>query len=224
MGKEAEIRWMGPLLDCSGYAAAGRGYLRAAEAAGIRIRAVDRSRSSNLANRGMDEDIYATYDRLSRISLPLDAPCVQHQTPDCFYRNLKSKRSIGYTIFEMTGVPRHWVPYCDMMDEIWTGSEYSKAAFASSGVAKPIHVLPHALDMESFSPAGKRWNIENRRGFAFLSVFDFTERKDWKGLLRAYWSAFKPEDDVCLILKVYFGDFTDAARKEIMTRILRHRH
>ena len=210
-------------MDLSGYASAGRGYLIAAERAGIRIRAVDRSRSANLANRGMDDETYAMYQRLSKANVPPEAPTVQHQTPDCFFKNEKTRLSIGYTIFEMCSAPSPWAPYCDMMDVIWTGSEYSKASFVASGVKKPIRVIPHAIDMDAFSPHGPKWDIKNRRGFAFLSVFDFTERKAWKDLLRAYWTAFKPDEDVCLILKVYFGDFSDAARKDLMLRILRYR-
>lgn len=221
--KMKELKWMGPILDCSGYASAGRGFLRAAESAGIKIRACERGRSAMLASRGMDDEVYALYERLSRVKVSPDAPTVQHQTADCFFRNERSRASIGYTIFEMCSVPSQWVPYCDMMDAIWTGSEYSKKAFLETGVKAPIHVVPHAIDMEDYSPFGPKWNISNRRGFAFLSVFDFTERKAWRDLLRAYWTAFRPGDDVCLVLKVYFGDFGDAARKDIVLRVLRYR-
>lgn len=223
MSDPIELRWFGPILDCSGYASAGRGYLIAAERTGIRIRAVDRSRSTNLANRGMDDETYAMYQRLSKANVPPEAPTVQHQTPDCFFRNDKARLSIGYTIFEMCSVPTPWVPFCDLMDVVWTGSEYSRQAFINTGVKAPIQVLPHALDMDAFNPSGPKWNIENRRGFAFLSVFDFTERKAWRDLLRAYWTAFKPDEDVCLVLKVYFGDFSDVARKDVILRILRYR-
>lgn len=218
-----ELRWLGPLLDCSGYAAAGRGYLRACEAAGIRVQAKDRSRSLNLKDKGMDGPILELYERLSKTPVAPNCPTVQHQVPDAFFKDAKSKRAIGYTIFEMTRIPEVWVAPCNAMDEIWTGSEYSREAFLASGVSVPVHVLPHAIDLEAYSPGGPTWEIENRRSFAFLSVFDFTARKAWKDLLRAYWTAFGPKDDVCLILKVYFGDFSDDARKDIVRRIARHK-
>lgn len=218
-----EIRWLGPILDCSGYASAGREYLRASEFAGIKTKAVDMCRSKALSSKGMDDRTCALYERLSNVEVSLDAPCVQHQTPDCFFKNEHTRMSIGYTIFEMCSVPGSWIPYCEMMDAIWTGSEYSKEAFIASGLKKSISVLPHAIDMDSFSPSGPKWNIDNRRGFAFISVFDFTERKAWKDLLRAYWTAFKPDEDVCLILKVYFGGFGEVDRKDVMLRILRYR-
>lgn len=223
MGTAKNLRWLGPVLDCSGYASAARGYLRACEVSGINLQVRDRSRSLNLREKGVDQPILDLYKRLYNVPVPEDAPTVQHQVPDTFFRDSRTKFSIGYTIFEMTGIPRYWVPFCNSMQAIWTGSEYSKAAFLASGVTTPIHVLPHAIDTDFYSPLVKPWEIKNRRSFAFLSIFDFTDRKAWKDLLRAYWSAFSSSDDVCLILKVYYGDFSEASRADIIRRIAMYR-
>lgn len=219
-----ELAWLGPLLDMSGYASAGRGYLRACESVGIRIRAKDRSRSVNLKGMGIDKPIMEMYERLKSTKVSEDAPTVQHQVPDAFFDDKKTSKSIGYTIFEMTRIPDVWVLQCNSMDEIWTGSEYSQRAFVSSGVTVPVRILPHALDFDIFRPDGPRWEIENRRSFVFLSVFDFNSRKAWKELLRGYWTAFSKDDDVCMVLKVYFGDFSEEARKDIVRRIARYRY
>jgi glycosyltransferase involved in cell wall biosynthesis len=218
-----ELRWLGPLLDLSGYASAGRGYLRACEAADIVIQPRDRSRSLNLKDKGMDAGVLEMYERLSKNEVAPDCPTVQHQVPDVFFEDTRSRLRIGYTIFEMSRVPEPWVPCCNKMDVIWTGSEYSRQAFVASGVKVPVRVLPHAIDLDAYSPDGPRWNISNKRGFAFISVMDFTARKAWKDMLRAYWHAFRPADDVCLILKAYFGDFSDQSRKDIVRRIVKHR-
>jgi len=211
---------MGPLLDCSGYAAAGRGYLLAAEAAGLRLRAQDRSRSSNLRGKGMDERILALYERARGMAVSRDCPLVQHQVPDQFYLDKRTRLRIGYTIFEMRGVPRRWVDFCGLMDVIWTGSAYSRAAFLASCVKAPIKVLPHALDLSVLGDKAEPWRIANRRAFAFLSVFDFTERKAWRELLRAYWHAFPKGSDVCLVLKVFSNAFSDECTRAIMGRIM----
>jgi glycosyltransferase involved in cell wall biosynthesis len=213
------LRWLGPILDCSGYAAAARGYLRACEAVGLPVRACDRSRSLNLAGKGMDPSILNMYERLSSTTVPEDCPTVQHQVPDCLFLDRKSSYPVGYTIFEMPRIPQGWVPYCNRMAAIWTGSSYSRDAFVSSGVTVPVSVLPHAIDLEAFSPAAESWKLENRRSFTFLSVLDFHARKAWKETLRAYWSAFGPEDDVCLILKAFFGGFDEGSKLDIARRI-----
>jgi glycosyltransferase involved in cell wall biosynthesis len=173
-------------------------------------------------NKGLDDEILALYERLSKTQVSPDYTAVQHNLPDLFVRDRCSKHRIGYTIFEMTGIPQLWVSPCNEMDEIWTGSDYSKNAFVSSGVKVPVHVLPHAIDIERFRSAVP-WRIENKRAFTFLSVFDFTPRKAWQDLLRAYWTAFEQQDDVCLILKVFFSDFSEESRADIIRRILRYR-
>jgi glycosyltransferase involved in cell wall biosynthesis len=214
-----QLRWMGPILDCSGYASAARGYLFAADEVGIRIKASDRSRSINLKGKGMDDGIMAMYERLSKAEVADDCPTVQHQVPDQFFNDRKSKLRIGYTIFEMCNVPKEWAKCCNRMDVIWTGSKYAKSAFLNSGVKVPVKVLPHAIDLKVFNTAADPWPIANRRSFAFLSVFDFTERKAWKDLLRAYWDAFSSKDDVCLILKAYFGNFSEEAIRNVARKI-----
>jgi len=218
-----QLRWQGPLLDLSGYASAGRGYIRACEYGDIIVRASDRSRSINLKDKGIDERLLSVYKKLEKNQIDDDAPCVQHQVPDCFYINKKTKYSIGFTIFEMNSIPSRWVPYCNLMDVIWTGSHFSKAAFLTSGVRTKIEVIPHALDLDIYNPQAIPWKIENKRAFCFLSVFDFTERKDWKTLLRAYWNAFSRHEDVCLILKVFFGGFGDHFVRDIYNRINNYR-
>lgn len=219
-----ELKWLGPILDCSGYASAARGYLRSCESVGITVQARDRSRSLNLKDKGMDGSIRAMYKRLYDNVVADDAPAVQHQVPDVFFRDEKSSRPIGYTIFEMTSIPKSWANHCNQkVRTIWTGSEYSRRALVEGGVRIPVEILPHAIDLSLFSPDAPAWDIDNRRGFSFLSSFDFTSRKGWKELLRAWWHAFGSKDDVCLILKCYFGDFSDEGRKDIIRRIAKYR-
>jgi glycosyltransferase involved in cell wall biosynthesis len=217
------LKWRGPILDMSGYASAARGYLKSAIAAGVNIQARDMSRSVNLWNKGMDDEIVSMYARLSSVDVPKNCPCVQHQVPDCFRPDKNSVLPIGYTIFEMTSVPRPWVSKCNEMAVIWTGSDYSKRAFVGSGVSVPVEVLPHAIDADLYSPSARPWSISNRRAFAFLSVFDFTPRKAWRDLLRAYWTAFRRDEDVCLILKVYYGGFDAASQVDVLRRIAKYK-
>ena len=67
------------------------------------------------------------------------------------------------------------------------------------------------------------WKIKNKRAFNFISVMDYTSRKNPWDLLRAFWTTFDDKDDVCLILKVFFGDFSDNSRADIIRRICNYR-
>ena len=214
-----DVIWNAPILDCSGFAAAARGYLLACEAAGIRCRAIDDSGSKNIKGFGLGKDVLDLYARMSDTSISSSATWVCHHTPDKL-RRTRQQRNVGYTIFEMTTIPKAWTSYCNAMDEIWTASEYSRKAFENTGVTVPIRILPHVIDQALFNPLANPWKIENKRSFAFLSVFDFTPRKAWKDLLKAWWTAFpNKNEDVCLILKVFFGGFSEDQRKDVMFRI-----
>lgn len=213
------VRWLGPLLDMSGYAAAGRNYVKALDLACVPVQVRCRSRSVALKNFGLDGEIVKDYNRLYLTRTEADTPVVQHNVPDSMYRIPASRMSFGCTMFEMTTIPDGWVKPCSNVDEIWTPSEYSKAAFVNSGVTTPIRVVPLGIDTDLFSPDGPCWTIANRRRFAFISVFDFTERKAWKEMLRAYWHAFGADDDVCLVLKVFYSGFSPEARAEVVRKI-----
>jgi hypothetical protein len=64
-----------------------------------------------------------------------------------------------------------------------------------------VRVVPIGIDMPAFGPDGPRLDLPNRRSTAFLSVFDWNERKGADVLLRAWAFAFGPNDDVVLYVR-----------------------
>jgi len=215
------IIWSAP-FDMSGYGVAARGYVRALDEFGVRVRVEDRSVSRSLAGKGVDEAVNRFLSRLKLNDVPANATRVQHQNPDIFeaQHGGPRRKNVGLSVFEMLTIPGHWAAKCDMMDEIWTPSQYSKEAFVAGGVSEDrVHVIPHFVDTRAFRPGDRRWPIGNLRGFNFLSVFDFTERKGWRELLQAYWRTFRRSDDVSLTLKVYFGSFDETNQLNIMQRV-----
>lgn len=217
--KTYELRWRGP-CDMSGYGTSCIGYAIGLSQAGIRISLVDKSMSLNLSGKGMDDSIRQRLLQLQEVPLVKSAPTVQHQVADQMYPSKSSSLNIGYTIFEMTRVPPHWVENCNKMDQIWTGSEYSKQSFVNSGVAEAkVHVIPHILDIDRFSPSVIPIALPRKAGFNFLSVFDFQERKAWRELLTAYVRAFSQKDDVCLWLKCYQHGFAKEDQIALVAKI-----
>jgi len=215
------IIWAAP-FDMSGYGVAARGYVKALDEFGVRVRVEDRSVSKSLSGKGVDENVNRFLGRLKLNDVPANAARVQHQNPDIFeaQRGGPTRKNIGFSVFEMLSVPGHWATKCAMMDEIWTPSTYAKEAFVAGGVPEEkVHVVPHFVDAKSFRPGARRWPIDNLRGFNFLSLFDFTERKGWRELLMAYWRTFKRSDDVSLTLKVYFGSFAESDQANIMRHV-----
>lgn len=202
-----ELRWRGP-CDMSGYGIACITYAIGLTKAGINVQLINKSMSKNLEGKGLDPFIVEELIRLQQVTLSKTAPTVQHQVPDQIFPSKIASLNIGYTIFEMTSVPKKWVEHCNEMDQIWTGSEYSRKAFVASGVSsKKISVIPHIIDTDRYNPSVLPIKIPRKADYNFLSVFDFQDRKAWRELLTAYVQSFTAKDSVCLWLKCYQNSF-----------------
>jgi len=106
------------------------------------------------------------------------------------------------TMFECEGVPGRWVRALQEYDQVWVPSSFNQRTFAQAGVpAELLRLVPIGIDAPTFSPDGPQLTLPNRRRVAFLSVFDWNERKGPYVLLRAWARAFGPDDDVVLYLR-----------------------
>jgi hypothetical protein len=122
---------------------------------------------------------------------------------DVFFKN-SGKYRVGYSMLEVTGIPADWVEQANALDEIWVPSEFNRGTFSSSGVTRPINVMPLGVDVNYFHPFIRSHNIDSR--FVFLSIFEWGERKAPEVLLQAYNQEFSARDDVLLLLKVINTD------------------
>ena len=151
----------------------------------------------------LDPTERATLDRLvTKRSTRLDIE-YQHLTPDLMERP-SAARSILRTMFETDGLPAQWARRCNLFDEVWVPSEFNRDTFARSGVLREkIRIVPGCFDLRKYDrDLLPRVTIPHARGFRFLSVFDFSPRKGWDLLLRAYADEFDPDEDVTLVMKV----------------------
>ncbi|MBN1606542.1 MAG: glycosyltransferase [Polyangiaceae bacterium] len=114
---------------------------------------------------------------------------------------------VAYTTFETDRVPENWVAPLNQMDEVWVPCRFNVDTFARAGVAKEkLHVIPHGFDPERYRPSATQpLEYAREAGFVFLSVFEWTKRKGWDVLLRAYVEEFDKEEDVCLLIRTYQG-------------------
>jgi len=115
-------------------------------------------------------------------------------------------RYIGYTMFETVDLPSSWVEGCEYMDEIWVPSRFNLDSFSRAGVPRDkIKVVPLGVDVDYFDPDKvPAMEIPGLKGFNFLSVFQWTKRKGWDILIKAYLEAFKQSDDVALVIHSYY--------------------
>jgi len=126
---------------------------------------------------------------------------------DALHKNTSKAYRIGWTMLEVTGVPKEWVRIMNTLDEVWTCSKFNKDAFIDSGVTKPVHVMPLGIDPEIFNPKINSLirNPKNKR-YTFISCFEYGERKAPEILLKAFNEEFSKKDDVQLLLKINNND------------------
>ena len=127
----------------------------------------------------------------------------------CFIRNPDAITNIGRTMFETDRIPPDWVTNCNSMDEIWVPSQFNVETFAQAGVKrKKLFVIPGGIDTSIYSVDITPMDWPDKKGFNFLSVFEWMYRKGWDVLLKAYLIEFSKKDDVSLILKINTPSFT----------------
>jgi glycosyltransferase involved in cell wall biosynthesis len=125
-------------------------------------------------------------------------------------------------MFETDRVSPEHVRRCNQMDTVWVPTDFHVSTFVKSGVdpSKVVKVV-QAVDVAFFDPAkhvalplpigfsvmdpdDSTIDAETRsskaRGFVFLSVFKWEQRKGWDVLLRAFLQEFSGADDVALYL------------------------
>jgi GT2 family glycosyltransferase/glycosyltransferase involved in cell wall biosynthesis len=197
------IAWIGPLLGRSGYAAAGRGLMAAAAHAGLPIMAC----FADAAPQGLPAP---------RLPLPPQdfnpTLCVAHNPPVLpngyhvwadaarFY----SLPVIGATCFETEGLPASWVDQCNAVPEVWVPSAFNMRTFADAGVDPGLlHAVPYPVDTQRLRPVRRERDPE--APVTFLSIFEWTWRKGWDVLLRAWAEEFAHDEPVRLVVVTYRG-------------------
>jgi len=212
----APLVWIGALREPSGYADEARAYLLALEEAGCEPVAREPDwviGDAKLSGRQLD-----AVERAVARRPPPEYVAVHHYVPSPKQRNIEGVPNVARTMFESDRLPAMFKPRLIEVDEIWVPAVFNLDTFARGGIpAHRLRVLPETIDWELFTPGAEPWPLEKPRSFAFLTNFDFTDRKGWDVLLDAWAHAFGPDDDVCLILKCIsqHGFSLDSIRRRI---------
>jgi GT2 family glycosyltransferase len=119
---------------------------------------------------------------------------------DVFARNPASCR-VGYTMLEVDGFPAEWVRQAQGMEEVWTPTEFNRQGLLTSGLRRPVHVMPLGVDTNYFHPGIR--GLRNPHGeFVFLTSLEWGERKAPELLLRAFSETFHAREPVRLVAKI----------------------
>lgn len=212
------VVYCGPLKDYSGYGEANRHFVAALDTAGVRV-------IPELVSYSIEASDFGTLgQRLEPIFANTGKAKIKilHTTPNVFKKHIdKDKYNIAHFFWETDRVPEEFVDGLKLCDEIWTGSEANKAALLKSGVDLPIYIFPQPIETDRVPV--KPFKIPNFEGFLFYSIFEWTDRKNPKGLLQAYWEEFQDNENVGLLIKTYFSGFTTSVKRTIRHQIERYK-
>jgi glycosyltransferase involved in cell wall biosynthesis len=201
------VRWHGLVFNTSGFADEGRDFILGLDAVGVRVTVVPLPSSDS--RWALPRADVTRLEQLTRT--PAGGPAdplisVFHATPPLCWRIPGADAHVARSMFETDRIPDGWPRACESMDEIWVPSAFNLETFARSGVPRTKLVrVPEAIDAQRFSRPTRPLAIPRVRQFNFLSVFEWSLRKGWDVLLRAFLEEFTRDEDVALIIRASPG-------------------
>ncbi len=198
------LNWFAALSGQSGYELLTRGLLEALDKLGVTI-------SFKNMEKWNREKILLSRDKTSRFERMGNTPpiegapyVVMQKFPVDVPRDFKGDIYI-YSLFETDKIPQSWIPGFKRAKRVFTFSEFNRRHWSRQ--IDNVRRIGFGVD-DCFRYEDAAANILNAKGYTFLSVGDYTERKGFDTLLQAYCEEFSARDDVTLILKVHKGGFT----------------
>jgi glycosyltransferase involved in cell wall biosynthesis len=159
------------------------------------------------------------------VNPPKMADLLRHFGP----RICRGKRLVGYWWWELDRLPRPWLEWAALMDEIWVSSRFIEETFARELPGKPIRYIPLPVPEPVASSATRQdFGLPADR-FTVLVAFDLSshwERKNPVGAIAAFRRAFPDPTQAELVLKVSGADQRpdDLARLRTLTADMPNAH
>lgn len=211
-----KIKYTGPAKDYSGYGEANRHDIGALFEAGVEL-------TTQIPIYTPEQ---AGYGRLGELAASLEGRDIGysikiiHTTPNVYKQYFEhGKYHIGRAFWETDKIPLDFAINLQMVDEIWTSSQFNAQAIKNAGVTIPIYVIPQAIDTSIDQESIHPYISPNRGSYNFYSIFEWTERKNPMALLESYWREFDGVEGVSLTIKTYLVGFTNEKRDAIKQQI-----
>lgn len=204
------MKWLyiSPNRDFSGYATAARGYIEALNNAGFPI--VTRSLIYDGGNRQLSEH----EKRLQNRDLTDISVVIQHTTPNEQSDVPPNLFDVRYFAWETDRVPDEWVKSLNTADLIMVPCDDNVVACKVAGVIPPVVKIEHAFNIDRYNKNYLPFDmpgLENH--MKFLAICQVSKKKGVDALLLSYLSEFTSDDNVILVLKVYYGPNDGEAEK-----------
>ena len=130
-----------------------------------------------------------------------------------------ARYNIGFWLWELEDFPERWKPALDLVDEIWTPSEFVSNTMRKV-TDKPVTTIPYCVTAPTDEKFDRKYFELPEDKFLFLAMYDTNSsmaRKNPVGAIRAFQKAFSPDDDkVGLVLKMNNPREEDIQKLEAM--------
>jgi glycosyltransferase involved in cell wall biosynthesis len=196
------VTWHGPFLNHSGYGEEMRGFVTGLRDRGEQISAAPVATSARYL-KSLEADRLAQFEAAVAEPTVDHAVQVLHLPPHVLRRLPGAGPHVARSMFETDGLPAGWASGLNQMDEVWVPAAFNVETFRRAGVTAPLRVVPGGVDADVYRPGVAPLQIDGLSGTVFLSVFEWSFRKGWDVLLRAWADAFDHRDDVTLLLRAY---------------------
>jgi glycosyltransferase involved in cell wall biosynthesis len=211
-----KVTYVSALLNSSGYAEAARNNIAALGSVGVEVEAVP------LSFESFQSDLGKLGAKVSSLicSNPTADIQIVHATPNTYTKLRKAdKYNIGYTTWETNKLPDDWAACINLMNEVWVPSSKDVEVFKASGVTIPIYCIPHAFNRKLFESESQNLPLKlDSNTYLFYAIFQWISRKNPVAMLKAYFTEFRPEENVCLALKSYWLDPGSSSEKELIKK------
>ncbi len=210
--KKIKVLFIGHYREQSGWGRAAREYILALDEAGVDVvcRAVKLNPTQSKPTRRLAQLEAKSTDGCN--------VCIQNVLPHLLSYNGNFDRNIAIPFIDTSNIKQHsWMKYLKMF-EIWSPYRYLSAdLYAELGIKSPVVHVPcdPSKYLSNIEPLSL--NIDTKSKHVFYSIFDLTKRKNLVGLLQAFHLAFKPHENVVLILKTgKYGKTPEEVRAQVI--------
>ena len=200
------LTYYAAVFDASGYGAAARAYVHALHGAGIIVSVVDTGARPAQVEDPLVRSLLGSHSRADFHLL--------HGIPPYWARQAYGLRNvIAMTVWETDTMPPQWRNPLTHAIDVWLPCRFNVEVFARALYRKPF-CLPHPVPVHAgaigSSPDFARFGIAPE-DFLIYACFEWQDRKNPRGAMRAFLRAFPIESEVVLLLKTNPGAAAAAA-------------
>ncbi len=200
-----------------------RSYARALEAAKYPF--LIRNFDVGVASRQLDQSMERYFSETLRYGVNvffINADQMQVARDALGAAAFEGRCNIGYWLWELEHFPRAWDGALDLVDEVWTPTEFVRAGIAAK-TEKPVLKIPKAVEFTPPAGMDRAHFALPPDAFVFLFSYDFNgfaARKNPEAVLAAFRRAFPAEQrNVKLLLKSVNGHRFPEKLAELMQAV-----